>query len=121
MPGPYSRRRLLRIGSGSAVAFALAGCTGGRSEPSCHLHHEVSTREDASDHSGETIPYENLSPQGQEVFEVTLDSGGHAFEYDGTNKPPDFSYSDEVTTYLVEYDGERYFFRTYTGEGCVIE
>lgn len=121
MPGPYSRRHLLRIGSGSAVAVALAGCTGGRSNRSCELHHEVSTSNDTADYSGETIPYENLSPEGKEVFETAFESDAYNFTYDGDNKPPDFSYSDEVTTYVIEYEGEQYAFRTHTGEGCVIE
>lgn len=123
MPGPYSRRHLLRIGSGSAVAAtaALAGCTGSRSNSSCELNHEVSARDETTGYSGETIPYENLSPEGQDAFDAALESGAHAIEYDGDNKPPDFSYSDEVTVYVVEYEGERYTLRTYTGEGCVIE
>lgn len=123
MPGPYTRRRLLRIGSGSALAgtAALAGCTGSQSNSSCKLTHEVSSQSDTSDHSGETIPYENLSSAGKDVFEKALESGAYTFEYDGDNKPPDFSYSDETTIYVIEYEGERYAFRTYTGEGCVIE
>lgn len=120
MPGPYSRRRLLRIGSGSALAVALAGCTGGRSNSACELTHEVSARDETGDHSGATIPYEDLSAEGKDVFEAALESGAHAIEYDGDNKPPDFSYSEEVTTYVIEYEGERYTLDTSTDEGCVI-
>ena len=123
MPGPYSRRHLLRIGSGSALAatVTLAGCTGGRSNSSCELTHEVSARGETTDHSGETIRYENLSPEGKKVFETALDSGAYTIEYDGDNKPPDFSYSDEVTVYVIAYEGEQYTLRTHTGEGCVIQ
>ena len=120
MPGPYSRRHLLRIGRTSAVAVALAGCTGSRSDSPCELHHEVSAQSDTSDHSGETIPYGDLSSAGKDAFETALESDAYTFEYDGNNKPPDFSYSDEVTVYVIEYEGERYTLRTYTGAGCVI-
>ena len=114
-----SRRQFFRVGSVSVLA--LAGCSAVPLGESCKLRHEVSEYEESSGYGGEQIDYGELSDRGKEVFRKALESGSHVVAYDGENDPPDFSYSDVATTYVIEYEGERYTLFTYTNAGCVID
>jgi hypothetical protein len=88
---------------------------------SCKLQHEVSKEEPNGGYGGRVLAYSELSERGQTVFKKALESGAYVVSYDGDNAPPDFSYSDEATSYTVEYKGENYVLFTYTGSGCTVE
>lgn len=110
------------------LGLILAGCTGYSAEPeqsaskkACELRHEVSEEERYGGYQGEGITFGNLSEQGQNVFLKALDQGHYSFTYNGTNNPPDFSYSDQTAIYEVSYHDEQYVLTTYTDTGCVIE
>lgn len=110
------------------LGLILAGCTGydaapGESETrnACELHHEVGDGEEYGGYQGEELTFGTLSERGQHVFSKALETGNYSITYDGTNKPPDFSYSDQTTIYEVNYRGEQYVLTTYTDTGCVIE
>jgi hypothetical protein len=88
---------------------------------SCKLRHEVSEEEPNGGYGETTLAYSELSEKGQDVFEKALESGSYVISYDGDNAPPDFTYSDEATSYTVEYEGEDYVLFTYTDSGCTVE
>lgn len=88
---------------------------------SCKLHHEVSKEEPNGGYGGEPLAYSELSERGRTVFEKALESGSYVVSYDGDNAPPDFTYSDETTSYTIEYEGKDYVLFTYTSSGCTVE
>lgn len=130
MDGHYSRRRVLQacaVGLGVGVAGCV-GYTGYGAAPeqsettnACKLSHEVWEEGKYGGYHGEEVEFSELSEQGQQIFKKTLESGGYVFPFNGTNNPPDFSYSDATSVYNVTYQSQQYVLLTSTGEGCVIE
>lgn len=82
------------------------------------LGHEVWKKEKFGGYHGEEVQFGELSDQGQDVSSKASNQGGHSVVYNTTNKPPDFRYSDETTTYNVTCQDNQYVLLTYTSSGC---
>lgn len=109
------------LGAVALGTTALAGCLEPLLGTSCPLNHEVSKTESDSGYGETVLEYRELTERGKEVFKKALESGSYDVPYTGDNAPPDFSYSDEASSYTIVYQGEEYLLFTYTHQGCTIE
>ncbi len=70
----------------------------------------------------EVLAYENLSTAGRTVFRKAVNSpAGRYTAYGEENAAPEFRYSDEETTYYVEYESEYYLLRTLSGSSLGVD
>ncbi|UPV73160.1 hypothetical protein M0R89_11435 [Halorussus limi] len=121
MASDYSRRRVFRLTSaavaGTSVA-ALAGCSSLGLGRTCELHHEVLDGD--SSYGGTELAYAELSDRAKELFRKALKQDSYVVPYRGGNAPPEFSYSDEASAYIIDYEGTNYTLMTYTSQGCTV-
>lgn len=115
-------RRTVLSGCLGGFAAVLAGCTSGGSDasssPACLLSHEALSSESYDASGPKNVSYGDLSKKGKDIFTTAVEEGGYSFEYNGSNAPADYSYSDEATAYRIDYRNVTYILLTYTGEGC---
>jgi hypothetical protein len=120
--------------AGTAAVALIAGCVAspgtGRDDPtataspgtersSCPLSHEIF--DDDREHRIEArYEYGNLSSAAKTVFDGALAEGGKTYRVENTaeNKPTEFDYTDVVTYYEIEFEGEIHVVGTWSGRGC---
>ncbi|MDS0260406.1 hypothetical protein NDI56_13460 [Haloarcula sp. S1CR25-12] len=71
--------------------------------------HEVSqVDETVIDDATPVTPFTALSPEAQAAFHAAVDTDGRHTAYGQSNRPPEWSYSDNVRYYVVRYQGGVY-------------